>query len=644
MQTGKQIAVSLRRKQAVLGALLGLVVFLLAGSLNGAEEENHWVMVNVDQPLQPLQVGLGLTYLELQAATPTLEKLHNLTRFLSKSNPELVQHLGCQDLQQLIDTLTTVACLNIDLTKYSVEELDNPLNLVCIPLQQVHIFNSDDAVSDPLNTEQKVFCLMIGMSNIRVQTLKISNIDQNRIRFNHPVPWRTAGVKNLVFENVSEYVIAFVTTTFNFGVEPALSLTILRSNITTLMCLDNMSVSSFLFTQTTFSLTLEDLPQLTDFKTTFFQLPRTAGCVYTLALRKVGSGHFGLEANRLHTLFYFMAVVPIRHLTLPMSIFKLIWNDMEYSLFRRMNAWFLYIEDIEDPEIDTNLQFYTYDTFYNPKTFELALSFKPTANLTATGVNQLLEWVGLGFIHVENIDIYPNTAKSLLPTIQAKKDWTFVADRLKSLRVEGREAKLTHTWKEDKRVAELPDLTQPPYNERMIYFIPITSYKDWASGKLCDSLTPPAARILPKNNYDQAASFRCPVCLVEENDWEKEREASLVCMFECGHCVCAVCLDKLFGAPEHTTNPYYVKCPLCRVDATPKSVALLTKKTNKKMRLIGTTIASYNLRKYYVKQYLSMEFEGVVRPSLKRKRESNGTRPRRGGGNSKTLPGTSSTG
>ncbi|OAG31392.1 hypothetical protein NEDG_02072, partial [Nematocida displodere] len=351
-----------------------------------------------------------------------------------------------------------------------------------------------------------------------------------------------------------------------------------------------------------------------------------------------------LEANRLHTLFYFMAVVPIRHLTLPMSIFKLIWNDMEYSLFRRMNAWFLYIEDIEDPEIDTNLQFYTYDTFYNPKTFELALSFKPTANLTATGVNQLLEWVGLGFIHVENIDIYPNTAKSLLPTIQAKKDWTFVADRLKSLRVEGREAKLTHTWKEDKRVAELPDLTQPPYNERMIYFIPITSYKDWASGKLCDSLTPPAARILPKNNYDQAASFRCPVCLVEENDWEKEREASLVCMFECGHCVCAVCLDKLFGAPEHTTNPYYVKCPLCRVDATPKSVALLTKKTNKKMRLIGTTIASYNLRKYYVKQYLSMEFEGVVRPSLKRKRESNGTRPRRGGGNSKTLPGTSSTG
>ncbi|OAG30425.1 hypothetical protein NEDG_02228 [Nematocida displodere] len=317
---------------------------------------------------------------------------------------------------------------------------------------------------------------------------------------------------------------------------------------------------------------------------------------------------------------------------------------MEYNLFYNLNAMSLYIEDIEDPKIDTNLGLYTYENFYNLETTKLSLSFKPTANLTATGVNQLLEWVGIEFTHVESIDIYPNTAKSLLPSIQAKKDWTFVAQRLKSLRVEGKEAKFTYTWKEDMWVAELPELTQQPYNERVIYLIPHTRYKDWASEKIYGSLTPAAARVLPKNKYDQAASFRCPVCLVEEDDWEKDSKAPVVALFECGHCVCAECLDELFGvgAPEHNISPYYVKCPLCREDVSPKSVALLTKKTDKKMRLVGTTVASYMARNYYTKQCLSMEFEGVARPSLKRKRESSATSSGESGGNPETLPGTSS--
>ncbi|OAG29906.1 hypothetical protein NEDG_01453 [Nematocida displodere] len=194
-------------------------------------------------------------------------------------------------------------------------------------------------------------------------------------------------------------------------------------------------------------------------------------------------------------------------------------------------------------------------------------------------------------------------------------------------------------------VAELPELTQQPYKARLIYLIPHTRYKDWASEKIYGSLTPAAARVLPKNKYDQAASFRCPVCLVEEDDWEKDSKAPVVALFECGHCVCAECLDELFGvgAPEHNISPYYVKCPLCREDVSPKSVALLTKKTDKKMRLVGTTVASYMARNYYAKHCFSMGLEPVAaHSSLKRKRESNGTRPRRGGGNSKTLPGTSS--
>ncbi|OAG32156.1 hypothetical protein NEDG_02075 [Nematocida displodere] len=648
MQTAKQIAVSLRRKQAALGALLGLVVFLLAGSLNGAEEEDHWVIENNDQPLQPLQVGPNFTYLELHDAEPTLEKLHSLIGFLSKSNPELEQHLGCQDVQQLIDTIEAVECLNIDLSKYSVEELDldmGSLNLVCMPLQKVHIYNSDEAVSDPVNTEKKFICLILDMANIGIQTLKISNLDKHAIRFDYSLPWRSVPVKDLVFENVSEYVIAFVTTIFNFSVERSLSLTILRSNITSLMCLDNMSVSSSSNEQTIFSLTLENLPRFTDFQSKFFQLPRTVECIDSLILRNLGTGHFDLEENNMYSLFYFIGLTGLNRLILPMSIFSIIWNDMKYNLFYNMKAVSLYIEDIEDPVIDTSPQlYYTHKHFYNPNTTNLALSFNSTANLTATGVNQLLEWVGLGFIHVENIAIYPNTATSLLPNIQAAKDWTFVAQRLKSLRVEGKEAKLTYTWKEDMWVAELPELTQQPYNERMIYLIPYTSYKDWASEKIYGSLTPAAARILPKNKYDQAASFRCPVCLVEEDDWENK--APVVALFECGHCVCAECLDGLFGvgAPEHNTSPYYVKCPLCRVDVSPKSVALLTKKADKKMRLVKMTAASYNLRKYYTKQCLSMEFEGIARPSLKRKRESSATRSGESGGNPETLPGTSSTG
>ncbi|OAG32276.1 hypothetical protein NEDG_02143, partial [Nematocida displodere] len=181
MQTDKRIAVSLRRKQTMLGALLGLVVFLLVGSLNAAEEENYWVIDNNEQPPEPLEIGPSITYLELQAAIPTLEKLHNLIKLLSKSNPELEHHLGCQDVQQLTDTIEAVACLNIDLDIYSVDELNlTPLNLIW-SLRKVHIFNSDDVVPilNPVNTEKKFICLILGMSNIRIQTLKISNLDKH---------------------------------------------------------------------------------------------------------------------------------------------------------------------------------------------------------------------------------------------------------------------------------------------------------------------------------------------------------------------------------------------------------------------------------------------------------------------------------
>ncbi|OAG32277.1 hypothetical protein NEDG_02264 [Nematocida displodere] len=644
MQTDKHIAVSTKNKLLELGLVLGFAVLVLVGGLN-ASVEGNLAIENTDPPHEPLENGLRITHPVFYDPGPTLEKLHSLIGFLSRSNPELEQHLGCQDVQHLIDTLQTAACLNIDLSKYSVEELDvSPLNLMNILLQQVHIFDSVSTAPDPdpVNTEKKFFGLVLGMTNIRVQTFGISNLEKHAIRHTRPLRRRIIAVKDLVFDNVSEYVIAFVTTIFNFNLETDLNLIILRCNITSLMCLDSVRQSTSSFPRMPVSLTLDNLPRLTDFHTNFFQPPRTEGCIVSLALRNLGNGHFDLEENRMQSLLAFIGTRTISHLVLPMGIFKIIWNDMEHSLFRLLDAVFLYIEEIEDPEIDTNLQFYTYDNFYNPNTFDLTLSFKPTANLTATRVNQLLEWVGIGFTHVENIDIYPNTAKSLLPTIQAAKDWTFVAERLKSLRVEGKEAKFTYTWKEDRRVAELPELARKPYNERMIYLIPHSRYKDWASEKIYDSLTPAAARILPKNNYDQAASFRCPVCLVEEDDWENK--APLVCMFECGHCVCAECLDGLFGvgAPEHNTSPYYVKCPLCREDVSPKSVALLTKKTDKKMRLVGTTVASYNLRKYYVKQCLSMEFGGVGCPSLKRKRESNATRPE-SGGNPETLSSTSST-
>ncbi|OAG30016.1 hypothetical protein NEDG_01563 [Nematocida displodere] len=242
-----------------------------------------------------------------------------------------------------------------------------------ILLQQVHIFDSVSTAPDPdpVNTEKKFFGLVLGMTNIRIQTLKISNLEKHVIGFNNPIPWKFVTVATLVFDNVSEYVIGFVTTSFNFNLETSLSLKLLCSDITSLTCLDNLRLTFSSVRWVPLSLTLDDLPQLKDFHSNFFfQMAKSNTCIDTLVLSNVGSGHLDLEENRMQSLFFFIGSTELNRLILPMSILKIIWCDTEYSIFYNMKAASVYIENIDDPEIDGSLGLYTHERLYNPNTIK----------------------------------------------------------------------------------------------------------------------------------------------------------------------------------------------------------------------------------------------------------------------------------
>ncbi|OAG32589.1 hypothetical protein NEDG_02171 [Nematocida displodere] len=543
----------------------------------------------------------------------TARQLREIINFFAPANPGLALLLNQRDPQAMADLLVATPCLNIDLDVCVVANFQ--LSFMLIPLKKIHIYATPSLNPNDVLITTQLNNALSSMFDLNVHTLLISS-PLEIVPFYHSVDARNPiYVQNLEFDSVSSDVLSLVLSKFSFWI--SLNLTITNCLIEDLVCM-NALMTVFSDSKTnTISLSLINLPFLQYFNPGCFDNFLT---IEYLVLRQIGAGAFSLEENEMATVINFLVVPPLVSLTLPMSIFKLIWESPDPTHFQRLRPKTLIIEEIENREIDLILWPDRIDSLWNACTTELVLTFSQEIGLTTENFEDLLKWAGSRFTHIKKVFVNTANWKALLPQVEAKVGWDFSMDLLEELKLGGQDAVLTFTWEHKAGLATQPELTRAhvPEAANCIYILPVSEYGNWANGTIVPRLTQTAATILPRNETGDTSSFTCSICYTGEEEWVVENKAPAICQTICQHALCFECLATLLVVSpvdgDGVALPA-VECPTCRGNITPTIVAALVQNTPNQMCLVGVEIDRHLLQNYLVKKYLSIRFVPPVIPA-----------------------------
>ncbi|OAG30136.1 hypothetical protein NEDG_01719 [Nematocida displodere] len=558
---------------------------------------------------------------KVDAIAYKLNQLQRLVQVFSDATPGLELVLQNQSAQVIESVLKIVSCFRIDLDRYTPD--NQKYDFMRLPLQKIHVTKSGEYSSSEADGH-KLVQIINSFRNLDIETFEISNLDQPITYPAIKIPRHCKMfIQKVVFDKVSSGVIDLFLTKFGFfnGTE----LFIENSSIENLQCLNNLYITHYPNRPVATGLSLINLPRITDFHSECFD---NIDVIKYIVFRNLGSGVFHMIDSNLTGFVCFLVSTFIKSFTLPMCIFNILWNSQDIEGFPIFAIATIIIEDMENEKIDSPLQYYESSAFYNTFTATVVLNFRPTARLTATDLDYLLTWVGLGFICIRKVVINAPNWEALQASAQAKSQWSFSMPLLEELRIGEKQAKLTYAWKEPAEAHTLPELTENtrnpenPENPNTIYFIPLAKYTDWVSGKMFADLTPTAAKLLPKNRQERDPTFRCPVCLCTEQDLRLENKAPGVDLLACGHMLCFECLSTMVGlepCPGGTASLCTMVCPLCRMDVTPSIFAGAIQKPEERIRVVNIPINKYMLTNCLVKKYLAVEFEGCLAQLLKEK-------------------------
>ncbi|OAG31720.1 hypothetical protein NEDG_00195 [Nematocida displodere] len=316
-------------------------------------------------------------------------------------------------------------------------------------------------------------------------------------------------------------------------------------------------------------------------------------------------------------LLKFLARTPLRSLTLPMGIFKLIWQRRSIRFFKIMDIEKIVIEDMENMSI-----FRWFGLFMlhpnmsrNSNTTEISFTYKPQETLSLRGFILLLAWLDLGFSHIKRLSINVSNWESLLPVLQSREGWRFSMHLLEELIVGGQKAKLIHIWQVNNKVYKLSKLANQTNLGNIVYLIPLANYGNWVCRDIEHSLD--AARMSLLNNEQEREEFVCPVCLNSEHDWGVENKAPVVGMFVCGHVLCFECVSTMIKLDPRLNECSGIRCticPLCKMVITPQTVAFLRQKPKERIGFVGAPIDAQLLTNYYIKKYvlIGLEYRGYL--------------------------------
>ncbi|OAG31113.1 hypothetical protein NEDG_01887 [Nematocida displodere] len=552
---------------------------------------------------------------------------NDIITFLQKSNPKM-RMATVRDKESFNKLVQKIGVIKIDLSKYdSLYEV--PVSLVfnsVVTYPTLKIFYNGD-IEEPGTAGRAINLLLsilagllpntndlesmhMGIGNLEIESINISAEitmphcsfqDSKRVIFANKISIKclTIDLKQLI----CRLFVFVVLDTFSLK----------NSNAVDLSILDSVQFAGL----ESNNLIIENLPYLEDLQTEFFG--QTGISFNTITLRNIGVYGYGLSLAARDVVTASLSRRTIGTLVVPSGLFA----DLIRADSFCQNIKIVMVEDVSF-ELVTSLRWKSFRPKYFSQVHLLIKNAFDSPDPSKEEIShyrlvRLLQETSTAFPRLKELHVKGSLSPSFLESTGNPEKWAKgikVSPVLEVLTVNGQVARIECTV--------VPYLLHylpfVPSIRSCIVIIPKQVYGAIKHTDIRELLLPPYKACknfnLCKGVMSGNYAFRCPICLLEEDEIDSQPGDFHICLLGCGHYSCLGCVRAQLVQIYDTEIPVgcssdstVLKCPLCSLVLYAPDGALLEQGAGQNYGLKQVVITESAVKPFFDKWCQSITWE-----------------------------------